>query len=85
MLFRSKDLKDLAAKFRAFGFDVEEVDGHDPYAIAESLNKGHENPFCLIAHTVKGKGVSFMENKCEWHGKAPKKEEYEIAISELEK
>ena len=38
----------------------------------------------IIANTIKGKGVSFMENKCEWHGKAPKKEEYEMAIRELE-
>lgn len=78
------DLKDLAAKFRAFGFDVEEVDGHDPYAIAESLNKGHENPFCLIAHTVKGKGVSFMENNKEWHHHTLSQEQYNQAIKEVE-
>lgn len=78
------DLKDLAAKFRAFGFDVEEVDGHDPYAIAASLSKGHENPFCLIAHTVKGKGVSFMENNKEWHHHTLSQEQYDQAIKEVE-
>ena len=78
------DLKDLAAKFRAFGFDVEEVDGHDPYVIAENLNKGYENPFCLIAHTVKGKGVSFMENNREWHHHTLSQEQYDQAIKEVE-
>lgn len=78
------DLKDLAAKFRAFGFDVEEVDGHDPYAIVESFGKEHDNPFCLIAHTVKGRGVSFMENNKEWHHHTLSLEQYNQAIKEVE-
>lgn len=78
------DLKDLAAKFRAFGFDVEEVDGHDPYAIAKSLGGIHNNPFCLIAHTVKGKGISFMENNKEWHHHTLSQEQYDQAIKQVD-
>jgi transketolase len=74
-------------KFEAFGFFVQEIDGHDfeKIILAVKNAKKQSKPSIIIANTIKGKGVSFMENKCEWHGKAPKKEEYEIAISELEK
>lgn len=74
-------------KFEAFGFFVQEINGHNFSEIIEAVQKAkeQEKPSMIIANTIKGKGVSFMENKCEWHGKAPKKEEYEQAISELEK
>lgn len=74
-------------KFESFGFFVQEIDGHDFEKIIWAVKnaKKQSKPSIIIANTIKGKGVSFMENKCEWHGKAPKKEEYEIAISELEK
>ena len=73
-------------KFKAFGFYVQEIDGHDFNEIISAVKnaKQQDKPSMIIANTIKGKGVSFMENKCEWHGKAPKKEEYEMAIRELE-
>mgnify|MGYP002516233384 FL=1 len=74
-------------KFEAFGFFAQEIDGHDFEKIIWAVKnaKKQSKPSIIIANTIKGKGVSFMENKCEWHGKAPKKEEYEMAIRELEK
>lgn len=78
----------IADKFRAFNFNVIEIDGHDYQAIDSAfglagVKKG--KPTMIVAHTVKGKGVSFMENNYTWHGKAPNKEQYEQAIAELEK
>ena len=73
-------------KFESFGFEVFKVDGHDIEKMLEvfgSAKKIENKPVAIIASTVKGKGVSFMENKAEWHGKAPNEEEYNIAISEL--
>ena len=74
-------------KMRAFGLEVIEIDGHNYDEIRAALKKARETkgkPTCIVAHTVKGKGVSYMENKCDWHGAAPKLEEYEIAMKELE-
>lgn len=76
----------LDEKFRAFGFQVTTVDGNDfdqleEAFVAAKACKG--KPFAIIAKTVKGKGVSFMENQVGWHGKAPNAEEYEIAKKEL--
>lgn len=72
-------------KFEAFGWFVEEINGHDFNEIINAVNiaKSQEKPTLIIANTIKGKGVSFMEGKSEWHGKAPKQEEYERAIEEL--
>ncbi|MBR2043963.1 MAG: transketolase [Clostridia bacterium] len=72
-------------KFEAFGWDVLVIDGHDFDAIEDALDKAKasDKPFCIIAKTVKGKGVSYMENNVGWHGKAPGDEEYEIAIKDL--
>ena len=73
-------------KFKAFGWNVLEINAHDfdeiekAFTTAENL-KGA--PTVIIAHSVKGKGVSYMENKCEWHGSAPKKEQYDIGVAEL--
>ncbi len=75
-------------KFESFGFEVLKVDGHSIEELINVFNKAKEvkgKPVSIIAETVKGKGVSFMENKAEWHGKAPSKEEYEQAIKELQK
>ncbi|MBE6738959.1 MAG: transketolase [Ruminococcaceae bacterium] len=74
-------------KFEAFNWNVTVIDGHDFDAIegALALARESDKPFCIVAKTVKGKGVSYMENKCGWHGKAPNDEEYEIAIADLNK
>ena len=75
----------LDRKFEAFGFSVTECDGHDTSAIsAAHARLSRSRPRCLIAHTVKGKGVSFMENVPIWHYRSPNKEELALAISEIE-
>mgnify|MGYP002650809695 CR=1 FL=1 len=73
-------------RFEAFGWFVQRINGHDFAAIHDALEKAKTvkgQPHVIICDTVKGKGVSFMENKAGWHGVAPKKEEYEQAVSEL--
>ena len=77
-------LGDLKAKMEAFGFAVDEIDGHDFDQILTALDKFTEGkPHCIIAKTVKGKGVSFMENAVGWHGKAPNAEQLEQARKDL--
>ena len=80
--------EDLGAKFAAFGWDVTEVDGHDVAALVDALGAlkaaGGDRPHAVIARTVKGKGVSFMENQAGWHGKAPNAEELTIALADLQ-
>ena len=80
---------DLGEKFKAFGWETLELDGHSMEEIVACIDKCYASkngkPKCLYAHTVKGKGVSFMENQVGWHGKAPNDEEYAIAMAELEK
>lgn len=78
----------IPEKFAAFGWNVLEIDGNDFDAIEKAFNdaklcKG--KPTAIIAKTVKGKGVSFMENQVSWHGSAPNKEQYDIAMAELTK
>lgn len=76
----------LDEKFESFGFEVINIDGHDMEKIIQAFEKAKTvkgKPTVIIAKTIKGKGVSFMENMPEWHGKAPKEEEYNIAIKEL--
>lgn len=78
----------LDEKFKSFGFEVIKIDGHDINQIINALNKAKTvkgKPTAIIAKTIKGKGVSFMENIADWHGKAPKEEEYNLAIKELQK
>ena len=73
-------------KLRAFGWHVISIDGHDFDAIEAAFAEAKTvkgRPTAIIAKTVKGKGVSFMENQVDWHGKAPKTEEYEVAMAEL--
>ncbi len=75
-------------KFEAFNFHTINIDGNDLEAIDAAMKEARSTkgrPTAIIAHTVKGKGVSFMENQVGWHGKAPNDEEYEIAMKELEK
>lgn len=72
-------------KLKAFGFDYTVIDGNDFDAIESAFDKFHKSdkPFAIIIKTVKGKGVSYMENQVGWHGKAPNEEEYNIAMAEL--
>ena len=77
---------DIEQKFRAFGFQTVVIDGHNIESIIRALTiaemtKG--KPTAIICKTIKGKGVSFMENQVDWHGKAPNEEEYEMAVKEL--
>jgi len=82
-------LEPLADKWKAFGWEVLVIDGHDIGQIYEAyqkaiiLNEEKNSPVAIIANTVKGKGVSFMENSASWHGKAPSQEEYNKAMQEL--
>ncbi|MGD9154775.1 MAG: transketolase [Bacillota bacterium] len=76
----------IDAKFKAFGFAVLTIDGHDIEQIGEAFAKARQTKgksTCIIANTVKGKGVSYMENVCSWHGTAPNDEQFEIAMQEL--
>lgn len=79
---------DLGEKFASFGWDVHEVDGHDIQNVIDLLNELKrsevEKPHMVIAHTVKGKGVSFMENQAGWHGKAPNDEQLAAALKEID-
>ena len=75
-------------KFESFGFNVINIDGHNIEEIIEAFNRAKTvkgRPTVVIAKTIKGKGVSFMENQVGWHGKAPNEEQYNQAISELRK
>ena len=79
-------LEPLAQKFAAFGWSVREIDGHDHDALQQALSTlpwEAGKPSMLIAHTTKGKGVSFMENKVEWHYKSPNASQLEEAIKEI--
>jgi transketolase len=82
-----KNMEPIVDKWKAFGWYTVEVDGHnldeimDAYDEAETIK---DKPTMIIAHTIKGKGVSFMENNAKWHGIAPKKDEAEKALKELE-
>lgn len=76
----------IPEKLEAFGFHVEAIDGHDFDAIEKALNIARETkgkPTAIVMKTTKGKGVSYMENKAAWHGKAPNEAEYQQAMSEL--
>ncbi len=79
---------DLGKKFEAFGFENYEIDGHDMQQIVDTLDKirasKNGKPKCIFAHTIKGKGVSYMENECSWHGVAPNEQEYKQAMEELD-
>ncbi|MDY6310254.1 MAG: transketolase [Cyanobacteriota bacterium] len=78
-------LGNVPEKIRAFNWNVIEINGHDINAIYDAIElaKKSDRPTAIVANTVKGKGVSFMENNASWHGKAPNKEEYTKAMQEL--
>ncbi len=81
-----KDMQSLKDKWQAFGWGVLEVDGHDFKQLLDAFDKAQtikSRPTIILAHTIKGKGVSFMENKAQWHGVAPKPDELEKALKEL--
>ncbi len=85
----TKDIMDtapMAEKWKSFGWKTLEIDGHDLESIEEAIKNGISvkgSPVCIIASTIKGKGVTFMENACEWHGNAPSKEEKEKAVCDI--
>ncbi len=88
------DIKDVCSpypidkKFEAFNFHVVEMDAHDFDSIRKAFTEARAvkgKPTAIIAHSIKGKGVSYMENNASWHGKAPNDEEYAIAMNELVK
>ena len=79
------NLEPLSDKLKAFGCEVLEVDGHDHGALFDALSSVHvQKPTVVVAHTVKGKGVSFMEGEVAWHYKSPSPSELQSALSELE-
>jgi len=76
----------MVDKWKSFGWEVIVIDGHNLDEIENSINKAisiKNNPVCIIANTVKGKGVSFMEDQCDWHGKTPSEEEKEKALGDI--
>ena len=81
------DLEPLKAKFEAFNWSCYEIDGHNHSVLHETLIKCKEindsKPKVVIANTIKGKGISFMENQLLWHYKSPSEEQYMMAINEL--
>ncbi|ADN09550.1 transketolase [Sulfurimonas autotrophica] len=77
------NLEPLKDKLLSFNWDVIEIDGHNFSEIESALLKNSKQPKAIIAHTIKGKGVSYMENKFEWHYKSPNEEQLNIALNEL--
>lgn len=81
------DLHPLSGKFESFGWEVLEINGHDHKEIADALQKGKihaHKPRAIIAHTIKGKGIDFMENQLAWHYKSPDKAQLASAIAQIE-
>jgi transketolase len=79
-------LEPLEQKYKSFNWNAVEIDGHDFYQILAACKEAAEcssKPTVIIANTVPGKGVSFMEGRCEWHGKAPSEKEAAAALKEL--
>ena len=79
--------KPIDDKFRSFGFEIIKIDGHNIEEIKSAFEVAKnvkEKPVCIIAKTIKGKGVKYMENKVDWHGKAPNEDEYKQAIIDIE-
>ena len=78
--------KPIDDKFRSFGFEIIKIDGHNMEEIKSAFEVARnvkEKPVCIIANTVKGKGVKFMENQVDWHGKAPNEEQYKEAVNDI--
>ena len=88
ILGRTEDvlgLEPFVDKWRAFGWEVVEVDGHDHDALAEAMRTRSQRPRAIVANTIKGKGVDFMEDTVEWHTLVPNEEQLAIALAQLEK
>jgi transketolase len=81
----TNDVEPLGDKFRAFGWEVVDANGHDPSALIDALTRpeGRAKPLCVIAHTTKGKGVSYMEDQVSWHHGVPTKAQLDQAMKEL--
>ena len=82
----TKDVMDnssLAEKFKAFGFDAIEVDGHRVDDLQKAFSHHTDKPLCVVAHTIKGKGLSFAENNKEWHHHTLSESEYNMARKEV--
>jgi transketolase len=81
----TNDVEPLGDKFRAFNWEVVEADGHDPLALIDALtqSEARAKPLCVIAHTIKGKGVSYMEDQVGWHHGVPTKVQLDQAMKEL--
>ena len=83
------DLRSLKQKYKALGWKTIEIDGHNHHMIKDALTyftyHHQEQPFCIIAHTIIGKGVSFMKGNPDWHGRVPSHEELDQALKELER
>ena len=80
------EIGDVGKKFESFGWEIIEIDGHNMNEIINAINLSTnqtERPCAIVAHTVKGKGVSFMENNPSFHGKAPNDDELILALEEL--
>jgi transketolase len=84
---KTLSLNPLDKKFESFGYNVVNIDGHNHEELKNVFNRkyGNGNPLLILAHTIKGKGISFMENNILWHYRTPQGEEYEAAVKELEK
>lgn len=78
------DQSNIKARFEDFNFDTLEIDGHNLTELSKALRYKSARPICIIANTIKGKGVSFMEDKLEWHYKSPNEEQMLISIKEIE-
>ena len=78
-------LGNVSEKIKSFGWETTEIDGHNYNEIYEAVEKAKKSdkPFAIIANTIKGKGVSFMENQAGWHGKSPNDEQLKQALAEL--
>ena len=80
-------MEPMVEKWRCFNWEVLEINGHNMRQVLEALDTAreiHNRPAVIVAHTTKGKGVSFMENEAKWHGVAPNDEQYNQALAELQ-
>jgi transketolase len=75
--------ENMSERWRCFGWDAIDVDGHNLQALEDAFKIPSKGPKAIIAHTIKGKGVSYMENKLEWHYKSPNDEQLALALQEL--
>lgn len=82
-LEETNGLAPLRPRLEAFGWDVTEINGNDMAQIVPALEHRSDRPHCIVAHTNKGHGISFMQDQVEWHHKVPSKEQYEAAMAEL--